>query len=357
MARKRVIYQSEALFVGPTGTNAEVSGNNKQLNRVQSVNYNFEIARQDINQYGNLAAIDRIILEQPTVSLDYTYYLNSGENESNIGLALGTGDATTQALSHILTGRADTDIKNYYIVTSPEGTDANVAGWTTNNAKTIGLGNVNLTSYQIEASVGDIPTTTVNAEALNMNFVGGITGVQNPAINPEDGKKATAGFKLQTPVSGSGYSALRPGDITVTLASSTLGLDENDIKVQTATVSVEISREPIQKLGSRFAFTKEITFPVVATFSVEGIIGDTSAANLANILDNDQDYTVSITLKKPDGSGQRALKYTLKKAKLDSQNFSSSIGSNKTVSLQWSTQIGGPNETDVGLFIDGPEAA
>jgi len=356
MARKRVIYQSEALFVGPTGTNAEVSGNNKQLNRVQSVNYNFEIARKDINQYGNLAAIDRIILEQPTVSLDYTYYLNSGENEANIGLALGT-DTTTPALSHILTGRADTDIKNYYIVTSPEGTDANVAGWATGNAKTIGLGNVNLTSYQIEASVGDIPTATVNAEALNMNFVGGITGDQNPTINPEDGKKGTAGFKLQTPVSGSGFSALRPGDITVTLASSTLGLDENDIKVQKATVSVEVSREPIQKLGSRFAFTKEITFPVVATFSVEGIIGDTSAANLAGILDNDRDYTVSITLKKPNSSNERALKYTLKKAKLDSQNFSSSIGSNKTVSLKWSTQIGGPNETAVGLFIDGPESA
>ena len=356
MARKRVIYQSEALFVGPTGTNAETSGNNKQLNRVQSVNYNFEIARKDVNQYGDLAAIDRIILEQPKVALDYTYYLNSGENETNMGLALGNGNTNTASLSHILTGRADTDIQNYYILTAPEGSDANVVGWTAANGKTIGIGNVNLTSYQVEASVGDIPTVTVNAEGLNMNFVGGITGSQNPAVNPTDGTVAAAGFKLQTPVSGSGYSALRPGDITVTLNSSTLGMDETDIKVQKATIGIDIKRDPIEKLGSRFAFTREITFPIMATLSVDGIIGDAAAANLANILTTDSDYTVSITFKKPDGTGKRSLKYSLKKAKLDSESFSSSIGSNKSVSLKWSAQIGGPNETTIGLFIDGPEA-
>ena len=354
MARKRVIYQSEALFVGPTGTNAETSGNNKQLNRVQSVNYNFEITRKDINQYGNLAAIDRIILEQPTVSLDYTYYANSGENETNLGLALGTGDSTTAALSHILTGKADTDPKNYYILTAPEGTDANVVGWTTSNGKTIGIGNANLTSYAIEANVGDIPQVTVNVEALNMNFVNGVTGSQNPAVNPVDGSTVNAGFKLPTPVSGDGFSALRPGDIELTISNSTLGLDENDLKVQKASLSVDISRDPIQKLGSRFAFTREITFPITATMSVDAIIGDISAANLATILSNDANYTVSLNLKKPDGSGARALKYTLKKAKLDSQDFSSSIGDNKSVSLKWSAQIGGPNETTAGLFIDGP---
>lgn len=354
MARKRVIYQSEALFVGPTGALAETSSNNKQLTRVQSANYNFEIARQDINQFGNLAAIDRVILEQPTVSLDFTYYADTGANESNLGLAIGT-DSTTPALSHILTGKANTDPINFYIVTTPEGTDANVAGWVSADAKTIGLGNASITSYQIEASVGEIPTVTVNAEALNMNFVNTMTGTQNPAVNPENGEGVDAGFALPTPVSGAGYSALRPGDITVELSNGTLGLTESELKVQSASLSVEIARDPIQKLGSRFAFTREITFPITATMSVEAIIGSTSAASLANILSTDSDHTVSMTLNAPN-SNTRAIKYTLKKAKLDSQEFSSAIGDNKTVSLQFSTQIGGPNETTVGLFIDGPTA-
>ena len=108
MARKRIIYQSEALFVGPTGAASPT-----QLNRVQSANYSFDIARQDINQFGQLGAIDRIIVEQPTVSLDFSYYANNGFNETGIGFVLGT---TKGALADILSGGRD--IQNYYIYVS-----------------------------------------------------------------------------------------------------------------------------------------------------------------------------------------------------------------------------------------------
>ena len=161
MPRKRVIYQSEALFAGQTGANNPV-----QLNRVQGANYSFDIARQDVNQYGQLAAIDRVIVEQPTVSLDFSYYANSGENEQTLGFTLGS---TQGALANILSGGAD--IKNYFILVSPEGTDANInTGSAISNGKTIGIGNAGLTSYSVEAAVGGFPTVSVNAEGLNMKF-------------------------------------------------------------------------------------------------------------------------------------------------------------------------------------------
>ena len=56
--RKRVIYQSEVLFAGTTG-----NGVPSQLRRIQSANYSFDVARTDLNQFGQLAAIYRIILE------------------------------------------------------------------------------------------------------------------------------------------------------------------------------------------------------------------------------------------------------------------------------------------------------
>jgi hypothetical protein len=80
MARNRVIYQSEALYVS-SGLNSTASGAHAQLERVQSANYNFSISRQDINQYGQLSRIDSIVLEPPTVGLDFTYYLTDGFNE------------------------------------------------------------------------------------------------------------------------------------------------------------------------------------------------------------------------------------------------------------------------------------
>lgn len=119
MARKRVIYQSEALFVGGTGEATPV-----QLERVQTANYSFEVTRQDVNQYGQLAAIDRIILEQPTVNLDFSYYLNSGKNEKSLGFTVNSGvgninpvGGEKSAIADILSG-ASSEEKNYYILTS-----------------------------------------------------------------------------------------------------------------------------------------------------------------------------------------------------------------------------------------------
>ena len=73
MPRNRVIYQSEALFAAPTGSTTLTAANHN-LRRIQSCNYNFAIQRQDINQYGELAAIDRLIIQEPTVSVDMSYY-------------------------------------------------------------------------------------------------------------------------------------------------------------------------------------------------------------------------------------------------------------------------------------------
>ncbi|NCX05776.1 MAG: hypothetical protein EBW68_08375, partial [Actinobacteria bacterium] len=93
MARNRVIYQSEALFVGPTGGVSATGANGlytteslAQLHRVQNANYSFNVSREDVNQFGQLAALDRVILAQPTVALDFSYYTTTGTNESNLGL-------------------------------------------------------------------------------------------------------------------------------------------------------------------------------------------------------------------------------------------------------------------------------
>jgi len=348
MPRKRVIYQSEALFVGATGSAQTLS----QINRVQSANYSFEIARQDVNQFGQLAAIDRIIVEQPTVSLDFSYYLNSGENENNLGLTVGSG-LLTSALANILTG--DVGTKNYYILVSPEGTDANIDKVTaTGQGKTIGLGNGFLSSYSVEAAVGGIPTVTVNAEALNMRFYGAATG-NIPTVNPVDGSSLNGTFAIPTPNSGAGFSALRPGDVTVDISTSNAeGVTISDLKIQNATISFDITRDPIQRLGSKFAFTREITFPLTITMSMDTVLGDIEAGNLADIVNDDSSsFDVSMTLNKP-GSADRSVKYVIKGAKLDSQSFSSAIGDNKTVSLQFSSQVGGPTDTTRGIFIQGP---
>ena len=135
MARNRVIYQSEALYVSRTGTASQGCQVNqgidslagtvtptagerpKYIQRVQNANYSFSIERQDVNQFGNLAAIDRIILSSPTVSLDFQYLLGNMANEATMGFevnAVGTATASlVSAIKNILDKTGDE--KCYYI--------------------------------------------------------------------------------------------------------------------------------------------------------------------------------------------------------------------------------------------------
>jgi hypothetical protein len=85
--------------------------------------------------------------------------------------------------------------------------------------------------------------------------------------------------------------------------------------------------------------------------SVDAILGDIEAANLADVINNDSaTYNLQVKINKPN-TDTEAISYVVRGAKLDSQDFSSSIGDNKSVTMTWSTQIGGPNDTAGGLFI------
>jgi hypothetical protein len=363
MARNRIIYQSEALYAGPSPASGNHfsggnTGNNlvNQLQRIQSANYSFNIARQDVNQFGELAAIDRVILESPTVSLDFSYLLNSFGNEELLGFGPLDTDQTS-CISGMLNKTSDE--RNYFIRTVSEGTDALGVGTGAAGQNVIGIGNGFITSYSTEGSVGNFPTVTVNVEALNMSFDAGVTGNHIPAVLPTDGSKITGvKYALDAVVSSavtgaSGVSALRPGDITVDISAyGGGGVSVSDAKIQSYTLSFDLARDPLQKLGSKFAFAREIQFPVTVSMSVQALLGDLTTGNLSDIITTDSNYDLSVALKHPTTSAIQA-KYFLKRAKLDSQEFSSSIGDNKSVTLNFSTQIGGPSQTDRGLFMSG----
>lgn len=375
--RNRVIYQSEAVYVGPSpasgfhfgtlgtfgGSSNDVHNSNnlvKQLQRVQTANYSFNVERTDVNQFGQLAAIDRIILTNPTVSLDLSYINANLANENILGFNVVSGntDSTVQSIVDFMGGSGDE--RNYFIRTVSEGSDAvnfaSSASGTVNGV--IGIGNGRVTSFSTEGSVGNFPTTTINVEGYNMKFDKGTSGNFVPAINLVNGNTLSNFYTLPTANqnvgigSGNAISALRPGDITVSIPSIT-GADTATMNVQSYTLSLDIGRTPIEKLGNRFAFARPIDFPLTVTLSVDAQVTDLVAGNFAGLLVEDSTYSPSITIKSPTDSNLIMAKYTLKGAKLDSEEFSSDIGSNKTVTLNFSAQVGGPQDSNNGLFMNG----
>ena len=362
MARNRLIYQSQLLYVSKDASSTAVA-DHEELTRVQSANYGFSITRQDINEYGQLARIDSLVVDPPTVNLDFSYYLTDGFNERALGFYVNTGSVEGGfASGHLNDGSG----KNFYITIAGEGEDAVEDANVPNS--TIGVGNAYLSDYSVDLSVGSLPTVTVSLEASNINSDLTITGsagfatVASPGITTSDG--ASLGFQAVLPSGSTAYadeaagkiSALRPGDVTIDI-SNTLGqvlskvtTDTDGIHVQSASLSVPLSRTAISKLGTKFDYAKVVDFPVTVTLNVSAIVNEMAANDLTLIIDQAQ---VDVNLLVKNNAGTNAIRYDLKKCDIDSESFSSSIGSDNSVDMTFTTQIGSATDLVNGVFMSG----
>ena len=566
MARNRVIYQSEAVYVSQDVNATGVATGDRDaavLDGVQNANYSFSISRQDVNCFGQLASLDRIITETPTVSLDASYYLANFGNENKLGFHVWADPTTVPStpvscISGLINSETNDGVKNYYILTTKEGADVVDNTVSGKYESIIGIGNASIGSYSTEASVGGLPTASFSAEGQNLNAVslpytgmyegvtgcgptnqagtdkpdkttplqagfetvgqvaftvtgnfnqsaysttagdvqtiqiqsgnwgvglpwvnqgGGAgpwysrTGIQdtipagsvftcesfnsivsdttltlqgivekgdtqfqaklgganaanftsgmmftgnfptvvsylsgsNPAIDTADGEmnqwdpdflatpysvpggvaqpqvlsgcfpdtaRPTAPIKLPVPsrrltsstVNPSGsISVLRPGDITITLKKAGTSTDPslpgiiiNSAPIQSYTISFDLSRTPLQKIGTKFAYARPVDFPVTASFSFDAIVTDLTTGSVADLIDCDDEFNATVSLRNKDcAKNEYIMSYEVRGLKMDDQSYSSSLGDNKNVSYSFSTQIGGPLQTDVGVFMSG----
>jgi hypothetical protein len=381
----------------------------KQLKRVQSANYGFTVARQDVNQFGHASRLDAIVVESPTVNLDFSYYLLEGYNERMLEFVT---DGQTNALSGLLTPELYQAGNNFFILTAPEARDAVVGDIALHNEKkedhksVIALGNGYITDYSVDISVGSIPTASVTVEGMNIRSDYGTTGNDIPAVNMKNGARASDAWKkdgngdricnedgctglYSLPPANSGYTgcntdgsdgsiaALRPGDVLVDLDSRSLisksvaGNSDTPVigssHVQSASISLPLGRTTLQRLGSVFGFSKAIDLPLSVSMSFNAIVADLKEGNMLDLLCDCEEFDVGVTIFKPECAGctvkdindgsKVALRYTMKGARLESETFSSTIGDNKSVDLTFTTQIGSSDDMRNGLYIEGSEDA
>jgi hypothetical protein len=426
MARNRVIYQSQALFIAPSSTGVQVSGVTapgtaatatpftpvstgslasgisllKKMDRIQNCNFNFSINRQDINEFGKLARLDSIVMESPTVSLDFSYYVTDGFNERLLGFnAYSANDNNTienvQAISGLL---ADLQGNNYYILTVDEGEDV-VNGNFTPSSSIVAIGNGFISEYSFEASVGAIPTASVTVEAFNIKSdstltpttittAGAPAGVVGANITTITGNSpgidlfaspatkltsigsaykldyardftgaigAAAGVNFTGFTTGvSNVSALRPGDLVLTLPTSDGIADisgNGQAHIQSFNFTLPLSRTILQRLGNTFGFARTINVPINMDITINGIVSELESLNLFDKLGSPTARTLAISLK--DSSSAEKIVYTIKGAIFQGESYSENIGDNQTVDLTYSVQIGGANDANNGLFMSG----
>lgn len=444
--RARVIYQSEALYAGTvnaTGHHFTVSNDNwstksgvatyaevpagyevrtgiEQLRRVQNANYSFSVNRQDVNQFGQLARIDAVSIEPPTVTLDFSYYLTNGVNERIMGMNV---DGKSSALADEIIGgvKCDNNInadgKNFFILTTCEGHDAVGNADSDDGKSVIALGNGFVSNYSIEASVGSMPTANVTVDGLNLKSYVGSTGLSVPSVNSNFGIPINdIEFSIPAAISGvlndsaaggldneeEGWSCLRPGDITMSLGTDGRaaefellpgndprgdlgygntaggsniatgagyqGVNDNPMHdytvggsahVQSFSIDVPMSRSVLNRLGTPYGYSRVVEYPLNISVSVNAIMADLKAGDVSDLLWNTEEHDLVFTLREPNqyGTGSVAMQYIVKGALLEGESFSSSIGDNKSVDLTFTAQIGGPEDLARGLRILGSRNA
>ena len=380
MGRNRVIYQSEALFVKEMGQHASV-GTSDQLLRVQDISHGVELARTDVNEFGQLAAIKREVIEPPTVSLDFSYYVHGGRNEKLIGFsettdrASGDTSGLNQATANFLKNDSG---KNYYISVSAEGVDAKDAGSGGGESLegVIGIGNGYVTNYSVEAAVGDMPTASVSVEAANLRFNASGTNIPNPGVDLETGDDLTGTHSSFPEAADTGtfsgdaqVACIKPGDIVVdfndggnclpasgeaetTQVGGARLEGDGQMHLQNFTIDLPMARTALTRIGSRHPYSREVEVPLNMTFTCSAFLGDIEDGNVNDLLcGSDSKRNIRVKMLSDCGTGDVEQEWLIKGASLESQNFSASIGDNKTVDLVFTAQIGGATDKDNGLFM------
>jgi len=309
MARNRIIYQSQSVAVKTTG------GAVTTINGVQSVSYGLDVTREDINQFGDLGAVDRIVLEAPVANAEVSFYVG--------GLAAG---GSVNSISGILDNAIKGNTTTLYIgLDNNEGEDYDNA-----DIETVSIVSGNMTSLNAEASVGAIPTMTMGFEGTDLSFAAVPGGIPAPG---------TPNFATQS-------------GVVVGLGSdSVTGFHTH---VQSATVSFDLGLEGLQKLGSAdapYVYARVPSFPASASLQLESLaINKGMELTLASLKQKASEGT-----KSSDGGminvnvnfgGQL---FALVNATLDSVSFNNSIGDNATASATFSCSIGGP--TSVSTLV------
>lgn len=365
MARNRIIYQSEALFVGPTDGGQHTA--HKHINRVQSISHDMSATRTDIYEFGRLAPLDKVMIEAPTVTLDFSYLCTNGDQEDKLGLivaghTIAASDARVQQFDKagvadgagfpgMISGIVDDGTvspgeKNYYVVTVPEAQDVNGNSVNDNREfngySVVGFGNGVLSNYSVNGAVGDFPTASVSVEAFNVSFISGfksddtdafISGNAIPSVEKGKSKLQAGQFELPSPTTGDmNVFALRPGDISLnfkatdtsssvdekamviggaTLTSSDpeaateSALQAEPMHLQSFSLDAPLTRTALTRLGSTFPYYRAIEFPIDVTLNTSAYLSDIQTGSLVDIICSDEKRNIDIDMRIPCAGATR----------------------------------------------------
>ena len=413
MDRARVNYQSLALLAGPATYSGETfltpagiptasttdSNFNllRQLDRIQSFSYNYNIQRNEVKQLGTANLVGRPIINSPTINITFDYLVANIRNENrmgfyvnypvsgvngvqeplfhdnfNVNLIRGFTERDLTAHVDLYSGNilswpmAYRDKRNLYLITAPPGEDVYsqsfISGNYNQNAnryEVYAFGNCYINSYSTEAAVGSLPRASVSYVAENVLYHVNGSGVSVPSVNAKD-RQVVQGvnFVLPPVYEAGGPTAINPGDITIDISSpgnpglNHLGFKYSNIKIASYSINMSFEREDLSSIGYKLPWDREINLPVLADLSFNCVPGDNVTGSFADLINYDYTYDATILLRDHhcDPTNQRdVVRYDFRGMKLHSNNYGGGIGGSQSAAFSFTSELNLPS----GLFISG----
>ena len=119
--------------------------------------------------------------------------------------------------------------------------------------------------------------------------------------------------------------------------------------IQSIDLSVDLNRENIAYLNNKCYSERNVSLPSKASLGMEMIVSGSKDGDLNKLKQLDNNYNVVVDFNK---TGELKMNYIISGAKLESVNYSSSIGSNSTASLEFSVDMDMDNNKR-GVFVSG----
>lgn len=360
----------------------------QRINKVQNFNYSIDLPKENINSVGSITNRASYVVGPPSVNLNFSYYADGINNEHRMGFSTQNQLATFPI--SFVSGLMDreTDKKNIYLAidnnvnsesirtqdantypSPPEGqpflSAAEVKDDDSASYDFLIFINSYINSYSVNLGVGEVPTVNVGAVADNLFFTNGVdTGFGIPYINTETAATGFSGRSVIVPknfinnANTFNYpeSVFMPGEIKLTLSKR--GADiisfQNET-VQTCSIDLDLTRENIQYMGHKLPWYRPVTTPVGIKADFDMLVSGSLTGSVMEDLVYNVEYDINVDFVTGNVLG---MNYKLSGLRLDSVQYDSSIGSNKTASLSFSSDFSlddnfGEISRDKGFFVSG----
>lgn len=334
-------YQSRAVFIssGAADSDQTVSGSLRQLSRVQSLDWTipYPVEMPTYLDYGDEA----YTTAHNPVDISLSWLHTNGINERNVGLVDLVGPNGALALN------LDQE-KNLYIATqNTRGIDS-IGAPTGASQSVLAFGQALMTTYTMNARVGGLIQSQATLNCLTAFSYTGSVGNRVPAVAYQAGTQLTGLFTVpaasaQYDSSATGFSetptiaAIGARDMYVVIDSAPFSVTYSGAQscyLQGFDVTLAFDRRELKPLGCVYPPTRALHYPIRIDLTTEAIVNSYQRDQLDRIHCLGSGQSVYLIVKQPCSS------YTLfgfyfDKLQIESQSFSTSIGSVDTATTKW----------------------